>query len=64
MAEYVEIGTGEAIEVAAGDLQLRVLKRTVDTDGSRVEGQGDGPVGCRGSINAAASARCREVGHI
>ena len=33
MAEYVEIGAGEAIEVAAGDLQLRVLKRTVDTDG-------------------------------
>ncbi len=33
MAEYVEIGAGEPIEVAAGDLQLRVLKRTVDTDG-------------------------------
>ena len=46
MTEYVEIGAGEAIEVEAGDLQLRVRKRRVDADGGvsievcgRVEGE-------------------------
>ena len=33
MTEYVEIGVGKAIEFGAGDLNFRVLQRSVDEDG-------------------------------